>query len=259
MGKRYFELSGTVYLVPNTIGGDAVQTISPIAFSTARHLDYWVVENAKSARKFLKSIKVEKPLQEIRVELLDKNASAETVTELLAYVEAGQNVGVLSEAGCPGVADPGAAFVRLAHQRGLPVVPLVGPSSILLALMASGLNGQKFMFHGYLPVEQTLLNTKLREIEIESRKCNRTEIFIETPYRNERIAKHLIGALADNTLLCIASSLTTSAQLVRTLPVSAWRKASHVTSNGEPTVFLMLAQGSGRLTGRMRAPPGSNL
>lgn len=243
--------------MPNTIGGQASETISPFALSTARSLEYWVVENAKSARHFLKSISPILPLQSIRMELLDKDTPTHLVGNLLDIVEKGQDVGVLSEAGCPGVADPGAEFVRLAHQRSLTVVPLVGPSSILLALMASGLNGQKFTFHGYLPVDINSLRSKIQDIEWASRRNNSTEIFIETPYRNERLALHLIENLASNTLLCIATSLTAPDQMIRTMAVSAWRKIESPVTNGAPTVFLILANGLTEINEQKPAPPKS--
>lgn len=182
----------------------------------------------------------------------------ESIIELLRPVEAGEDVGVLSEAGCPGIADPGAALVKVAHQRGLTVVPLIGPSSILLALMASGMNGQHFIFHGYLPVDTELLIRKIREIESASGKNNRTEIFIETPYRNERLMRHLVATLSSDTLLCVASNLTAMDQKVRTMTVSQWQKVGNAAPNGTPTVYLVFSQGTALTTGTKPAPPRNN-
>lgn len=251
-------MSGTVFLVPNTIGGNAEDTISPAALAISRHLHYWVAEDAKSARRFLRSIHPDLPLQSIRISTLDKDSTTESVGELLRPVEAGEDVGVLSEAGCPGIADPGAALVKVAHQRELKVVPLIGPSSILLALMASGMNGQHFIFHGYLPVDTEPLVRKIREIESASGRNNRTEIFIETPYRNERLMKHLVATLASDTLLCVASNLTVMDQRVRTMTVSQWKKTGIAVPNGTPTVYLVSAGGNAMTTGKKPAPLRNN-
>ena len=247
--------SGTVYLVPNTLGGDPDDTISRGALTTARELNYWVVEDAKVARRFLKSIAPGKSLPSIRILTLNRDSPPEFLDQLLDPVAAGEDVGVLSDAGCPGIADPGADLVRAAHLRGLRIVPLVGPSSILLALMASGMNGQHFMFHGYLPVDADLLKQKIREVEGASRRNNRTEIFIETPYRNERILKHLIATLSGDTQLCIASNLTTPDQRVRTMTVSAWSKIENPVVNDSPCVYLVFAPGSLPIIGKKHAPP----
>ena len=179
------EAAGSLYLLPNTLGDTPAEAVIPAAaLHRARSLDYFVAEDPKSARAFLKRIGYPRPLQDVRIERLDHNTPAAEVAPLLEPVLAGRDAGLLSEAGLPAIADPGAALVRLAHAKGVRVVPMSGPSSILLALSASGLEGQRFAFHGYLPVKPPELAAALKELERQSRRLDQTQIFIETPYRN---------------------------------------------------------------------------
>src|SRR6266853_315255 len=203
---------GSLYLLPNTLGDVAPEAVIPAAaLDRARSLDYIIAEDPKAARAFLE------PLL------------------------AGSDAGLLSEAGLPAVADPGASLVRLAHEKGVRVVPLSGPSSILLALSASGLDGQRFAFHGYLPIAETELVSTLKECERQSRRLKQTQIFIETPYRNDRTLATMLRALAPATLVCVAADLSLESEAVKTRPVVAWREETPQLE-GRPTVFLLLAE-----------------
>jgi len=236
------ERRGSLYLLPNTLGDVAPEAVIPAgALDRARSLDYVIAEDPKTARAFLKRIAPTRPLQSIRVERLDHNTPARDFALLLETVLAGRDAGLLSEAGLPAVADPGAGLVRLAHERGVRVVPLSGPSSIVLALSASGLEGQRFAFHGYLPVAPAELASALKDLERQSRRLRQTQIFIETPYRNDRTLAAMLRALAPATLVCVAADLTLESEAVRTRPVVAWRKEAPQLK-GRPTVFLLLSE-----------------
>ena len=214
---------GALYLIPVALGGDNPSSLlSPSTLDIARNLRTFVVENAKSARHFLKKIGHPLPLQEIHLHVLDEHTAERDVPTLLAPLLAGQDCGLMSEAGCPAVADPGATLVRLAHESGVRVVPLVGPSAILLALMASGMDGQRFTFHGYLPAESVQRARRLKELD--SRSTHETQIFIETPYRNAAMLNSLLENCRENTLLCIAADLTLPAESVATRSVGEWKK-----------------------------------
>jgi 16S rRNA (cytidine1402-2'-O)-methyltransferase len=235
------ERPGTLYLVPNTLGAVAPESVIPgPVLERVRALRHFIAENEKSARALLKSIGVGARLRELSIERLDHNTAPARVPELLAPLLAGHDAGLVSEAGLPSVADPGAALVRLAHGRGVRVVPLSGPSSIVIALAASGLNGQRFAFHGYLPVDAAELTAALKDMERDSRRRDQTQIFIETPYRNERTLAAALGALAPATLLCVAAELTLPGEDIRTRTVAQWR-ADPPALKDRPTVFLVLA------------------
>jgi 16S rRNA (cytidine1402-2'-O)-methyltransferase len=233
---------GDLYLVPNTLGESSPDAVIPAAvLDRTRSLDYFIAEDPKTARAYLKRIGPIRPLQSVQIERLDQNTPEENVAALLDPVLQGRDAGLLSEAGLPAVADPGANLVRLAHLRGVRVVPLSGPSSLVLALAASGLDGQRFAFHGYLPVAEAGLVPALEELERQSRRLKRTQLFIETPYRNDRTLATALRVLDPGTLLCLAADLTTSAEFVMTKPVAAWRKDTPQLK-GRPTVFLFLAR-----------------
>ena len=235
------DAKGSLYLLPNTLGETAADAVIPAAvMERARSLDYLIAEDPKAARAFLKRIGSTRVMQGIRVERLDHNTRASDVALLLEPVLAGRDAGLLSEAGLPAVADPGANLVRLAHERGVRVVPLSGPSSILLALCASGLEGQRFTFHGYLPVPEAELVSALKQLERHSRRLAQTQIFIETPYRNERTLGVVLRTLGSDTLVCVATDLTLASESVRTHTVAEWRKQPPQLK-GRPTVFLFLA------------------
>src|SRR5882762_4196873 len=231
-----------LYLLPNVLGDTAPDAVIPAAvLNRARSLEYLIAEDPKAARAFLKRIGATLPLQGIRVERLDHNTPARDFALLLETVLAGRDAGLLSEAGLPAVADPGAGLVRLAHERGVRVVPLSGPSSVVLAPAAYGLDGQRFAFHGYLPIAETELVSALKECERRSRKLKQTQIFMETPYRNDRTLAAMLRALAPATLVCVAADLTLESETVKTRPVAAWRRDAPQLK-GRPTVFLLLAE-----------------
>jgi 16S rRNA (cytidine1402-2'-O)-methyltransferase len=248
-------MSGTLYLIPNTLGATeavpgALGHIIPgqVQALTAR-LDYFVAENAKTARAFLKLIAIDhplaKPLQEIEIAELNVNTPAQALAGLLAPLLAGRDAGLVSEAGVPAVADPGADLVRLAHQQGVTVRPLVGPSSLLLAVMASGLNGQSFAFNGYLPTDAAQRSKRIKELEQRSRGEKQTQLLIETPYRNGAMLEALVAACAPGTLICVATDLSLASESVRTLSGKEW-KAQLAAGKApdfhkKPTVFLLLA------------------
>jgi 16S rRNA (cytidine1402-2'-O)-methyltransferase len=240
-------MTGTLFLIPNTLGaGAALDAVLPaqVQALTAR-LDYFVTENAKSARAFLKLIDavqpLARPLQQIEMAELNVNTPAAALAGLLAPLLAGRDAGLLSEAGVPAVADPGADLVRLAHQHGVPVRPLVGPSSILLAVMASGLSGQSFAFNGYLPTDAGQRAQRIKELEGRSRKERQTQLFIETPYRNGALLEALVATCAPQTLICVATDLSLPSESVRTHSAARWQAGPAPDFHKKPTVFLMLA------------------
>ena len=226
---------GTLYLIPVGLGGDDVASLVPPAtIETARTLRTFVVENARSARGFLKAIAHPGPLQELKLLTLDEHTRE--VAPLLAPLLAGESCGLMSEAGCPAVADPGAVLVHQAHAAGIHVVPLVGGSSILLALMASGMNGQRFAFHGYLPVERAKRAHAIKALEVRSGA--ETQIFIETPYRNGALFSALLEHCRGDTLLCIAADLTSPAGFVSARPIREWKTKPPMLDR-RPAVFLL--------------------
>ena len=235
-------MAGTLYLIPVPLGPMAPQEVlHPSILQTIRPLSYFIVEQAKTARAFLKAAGTDRQLQELQLAELNEHTKTSELDQLLAPLRAGQDAGLLSEAGCPAVADPGANLVALAQREGIRVVPLIGPSSLLLALMASGLNGQRFAFLGYLPAKDGERSKALRELESESRKRQQTQIFIETPYRNRQMFDGILAACQPGTRLCIATDLTLPSESVRTLTVQQWKKQTPPEIERRPTVFLLLA------------------
>lgn len=232
--------AGTLYLIPAPLGeeGGISAVIPEQVRQIAASLDTFVVEHPKTARQVLKRLGTQIPLQQIQLATLNKDTPPAQLEQLLQPLLAGKNVGLMSEAGCPAVADPGALLVRLAHDKSIPVVPLVGPSSILLALMASGLNGQRFAFHGYLPIDKTERRKKLVELEQESRRLDQTQIFIETPYRNRQMAEDILAACGKNADLCIAADLTQPTEFVKTRKVREWGK-NLPDLDKRPAIFLI--------------------
>jgi 16S rRNA (cytidine1402-2'-O)-methyltransferase len=230
-----------LYAIPAPLGGTAADALPASALETVRGIRDFVAENPKTARAFLASLRMPWPIAELSMTRLDEHTPADAVPVLLAPLRAGRPLGLLAEAGCPAIADPGAALVEVAHREGFRVVPLIGPSSITLALMASGLEGQRFAFCGYLPREAKERARRIREIEQRSRRESETQIFIETPYRNDVLAAALLEACAPSTRLCLASDLTLPTERIVTRTVSEWREA--VPKLGKkPTVFLLLAR-----------------
>jgi len=249
-------MPGTLYLIPNTLGqtdADGTRPLDAIIPSevqalTAR-IDYFIAENAKTTRAFLKLIAqhhpLAKPLQEIEIAELNVNTNANALPALLQPLLAGRHAGLISEAGVPAVADPGANLVHLAHAQGVCVKPLVGPSSLLLAVMASGLSGQSFAFNGYLPVDAPLRAKRIKELEERSRRDKQTQLFIETPYRNAALLDAMATSCHPATLICVATDLTLASEKIRTQTAAKWKSDLQAGKmpdfNKRPTVFLFLA------------------
>lgn len=214
----------SLYLIPVPLGPVSPDAcLPPDTLAVARRLEYFVVERAKTARAHLKAMGHPQPIQALQIDELNEHTPASAIPALLAPLKAGHDVGLLSEAGCPAVADPGAALVLAAHRENIPVVPLIGPSSILLALMASGLGGQRFAFHGYLPAKEPERGHKIRELEHAARRDRATQLFIETPYRSATLLDALAATLAPDTLISIGADLSLPGQLTRTRNAKAWR------------------------------------
>lgn len=249
-------MSGTLYLIPNLLSAPEsfsaellASTVPAGVQSVASRLDYFIAENAKTTRSFLKVVHelapLRLPLQQIDIAELSVRTDASVLPALLRPIEEGKDAGLISEAGVPAIADPGAELVRLAHRRGIPVKPLVGPSSILLAAMASGLNGQSFAFNGYLPIDAQQRTLRIKALEQRSRQEKQTQLFIETPYRNGALLEALTTACQPNTLLTIATDLSLPAEMIRTQRVEQWRTEMAASKlpdfHKKPTVFGFLA------------------
>jgi 16S rRNA (cytidine1402-2'-O)-methyltransferase len=235
-------MAGTLYLVPNLLGLAAPDAVLPRrTIDIARRLDRWVVETPKAARAFLKSLDMQGRIADLDITSLADGRAGHDPDPALTALAAGHDVGLLSDAGCPGVADPGAALVAAAHARGVRIVPLVGPSAILLALMASGMNGQRFCFHGYLPVKPEPRANALRAIEQQSRASERTEICIETPYRNAALLRAMSQTLSPPTRVCIAADLTRSTESIACRKAAQWRNEDAQRYDRRPAIFLLQA------------------
>jgi 16S rRNA (cytidine1402-2'-O)-methyltransferase len=226
-----------LYAIPSPLGGTPQASLPASTLERIRELKDFVVEDAKSARAFLSAAGCK--VRELNLAELSEHTAAADVPALLQPLREGRRLGLVSEAGCPAIADPGAALVEAAHAEGFRVVPLVGPSSIILALMASGLEGQRFAFCGYLPRDGAERQRRIKELEARSRRENETEIFIETPYRNDALLAALVEACAPNTRLCVAADLTLESESVNTRPIAGWRRAPAIGKR--PAVFVLLA------------------
>ena len=231
--------AGTLYILPNTLGGESISDIIPNdVVEKAISLRHFVVENIKSARRVLRKMDREFPIDESMFVEMNKRSTEQDTMKSLQWLIAGNNVGVISDAGCACVADPGAEIVSLAHSQKIAVIPFVGPSSILLALMGSGFSGQNFSFHGYLPKERKERIRTLKTYEFDSRRKGYSQIFMDTPYRNMNVLEDLLNELADHTQLCIASNITLHNQRIRTMSVEDWRENAYDLSKS-PCVFLI--------------------
>lgn len=227
-------MRGTLYLVPNLLGVVAPSDVLPArTIAMARTLTHWIVETAKPARAFLKSLGHERAISDLTIQTFDDHTA-------VAWLNGGHDVGVLSDAGCPGIADPGAVVVAAAHREGIRVVPLVGPSSILLALMASGMNGQQFAFHGYLPVPSDERAQALRRLEDDSRATRRAHIFIETPYRNAAMIASLGQALRAETSVLVAADLTLPTETIERRTASAWKREDPARFAKRPAIYILI-------------------
>lgn len=230
---------GKLYLIPTPLGEDAIHTIPSYVVEILHRLDYFIAERAKTARHFIKATQPIKAFADLHFEELNKRTEEQEMKTFLDPAEAGHDIGLLSEAGCPGVADPGAQIVAMAYRKGIEVVPLVGPSSILLALMASGLNGQSFAFQGYLSPKKEELGKALKRLEQLSSKQRQTQIFIETPYRNKALVEQAFKSLSPNTRFGIAVDLTLPTEYVKTRQVKDWKKESLPDLHKRPAIFLL--------------------
>jgi len=231
---------GRLFLIPVPLGESGIRAVLPEPVcDCARRLKYFVAENAKSARAFLKGLPSDTPLQQLDIKELNEHTPQNALHALLTPLLQGCDVGLVSEAGCPAVADPGASLVALAHEEGIQVLPMIGPSSILLALMGSGLSGQNFAFHGYLPAKEANRDKKIREMEKDSRVNIRTQIFIETPYRNKQMFETLLAACASQTKICVATDLTLDSESILTFTRAEWSGRARPDIDRRPTVFLL--------------------
>jgi len=232
---------GKLYLIPNVIADDTQNVvITAQVRNELPHIVHFLAEDIRTARRYLSSLRIYESIEPLHFGVLNKDTKPQELEQLFEPVAKGHDMGVISESGCPGVADPGALAVRYAHDRGIRVVPLVGPSSLLLALMASGLNGQRFAFQGYLPIDAREAAQAVKEFERESRQKNQTQLFIETPYRNNAVFEVLTKNLNPETLLCVAVEVTGKEESILTQPVSRWRKTSPAWPKA-PAIFLFLA------------------
>lgn len=230
---------GKLYLIPTTLGECDPNDVLPQSVKRVLNfIEDYIVENEKTARKFIKSVAPEKIQASLRLYPLNKHTEISEYSKMIQPCLEGNNVGLMSEAGCPGVADPGAVIVKLAHEKGIQVVPLVGPSSILLAMMGSGMNGQSFAFNGYLPIDKLDKKSALKNYEKLSFDKNQSQLFIETPYRNNKLLDDLLQTLQPNTHLCIATDLTLSTEYIKTLKVMDWKKTK-VDLHNRPTIFII--------------------
>ncbi len=232
---------GSLILIPNVIAEhSAERVISTHLRSVTSGLRYFLAEDVRTARRYLSSLKIFHSIEELHFSVLDKDTGGNELPELFKPVFSGHDMGVISESGCPGIADPGALAVKFAHDHGVRVIPMVGPSSILLALMASGLNGQKFAFHGYLPIDSAEAGKVIKALEKESEGKGQTQIFIETPYRNNAIFNHLTKYLSKGTALCVALDVTGDSERIATKSVHHWRTQT-IELSKKPAIFLFLA------------------
>ena len=231
---------GKIYLIPTTLG----ETENPFDVlpqkikRSIELLDYYIVENEKTARKFIKSICPEKVQASLHLSSLNKHTQDSEYKQMINDCVEGKNIGLMSEAGCPGVADPGAVIVKLAHEKGIQVVPLVGPSSILLAIMASGMNGQSFAFNGYIPIDAAEKKAELKNLEKLSINKNQSQIFIETPYRNNKMLEDILCSLHPETYLCVATDITLPTEYIKTMRVVNWKKTK-IDLHNRPTIFII--------------------
>ncbi|MEP6612650.1 MAG: SAM-dependent methyltransferase [Mucilaginibacter sp.] len=230
---------GTLYLIPVPLADDAAaKSFTPFLVDTINSIKEYIVENEKTARRFLKEAGLKTPQSELQIHDYGKHNRADGTAEFFKGLQAGNDVGLMSEAGCPGVADPGAELVEKAHRMGIKVVPLVGPSSILMALMASGFSGQSFTFHGYLPIDKAARSKKIKELEMLSEKNDQTQLFIETPFRNNPMLEEILKTAHPKTRLCIACDITAATEFIQTKTIADWQKKVPELHK-RPAIFLI--------------------
>jgi len=230
---------GVLYLIPVPLAENAsAKSFTPYLVDTINAIDTYIVENEKTARKFLKEAGIKKPQSELSIHDYGKHKRNDSMVPYFKELMTGKDVGLMSEAGAPGIADPGADVVAEAHKRGIKVVPLVGPSSILLALMASGFNGQSFTFHGYLPIDKVERVKRIKELEQLAGKNKQTQMFIETPFRNNHLFEDIIKNTAAQTLLCVACNVTGEEEMIKSMSIGQWRQ-ERIDLHKKPTIFLL--------------------
>ncbi len=230
---------GKLYLIPTRLGDNPPLEVLPISIKKIIEMvDDYVVENEKTARRFIKKIDSRKSQNTLNFKILNKYTQREEIEDFIDACKSGKPMGLLSEAGCPGIADPGADIVRLAHENNIQVVPMVGPSSILLAMMASGMNGQSFTFNGYIPIDKAERKANLKRLERQSFEHNQSQIFIETPYRNNKILEDICACLNGNTRVCVACDLTLPTEYIKTQRVSEWKR-TNVDLHKRPCIFII--------------------
>lgn len=240
MSNRSSSHRGTLYLIPNTLGKTPENnTIPDFVLNIIRQLDVLIVENIQTATRYLQWVGDTIPDYEIDFLLLNKNTPTQEIASFLNPLKEGRDAGLLSEAGCPVVADPGSELIKMAHAQDITVSPLVGPSSILLALMGSGFNGQSFAFHGYLPIDQNKRRSAIQKLEQQARQSDQTQIFMEAPHRNDEVVKDVIASCKGNTRFCTATNLTLPDERLISKPVSEWKQDSGPSIHKEPTIFLL--------------------
>jgi 16S rRNA (cytidine1402-2'-O)-methyltransferase len=235
----YQQMKGKLYLIPTPLAENTIEAmLTPVMRQILMELDYFLVENIRTARRFVSSLKLGISIESLGFHVLDKNSTQKEVELLCAPLQAGKSIGIMSEAGCPGIADPGNLAVKYAHNHEIEVIPLAGPSSIFMALMASGFNGQSFAFHGYLPIDKTKRQQKIRELEQEVYQKEQTQIFMETPYRNEQLFQDILQCCRPFTRLCVGRDVSGGQQMISTKSIKDWKK-SKLELHKIPTVFLL--------------------
>ncbi len=233
------EKKGILYLIPSLLGDSPVENSLPsYNIEVIRSIDEYIVEDIRSARRFLIKAKIDKPIDSLTFHLYNEHSKNTDINSVVAGLMNGKNIGLVSEAGCPSIADPGAEIIQFAHRNNIRVIPLVGPSSILMALISSGLNGQNFAFNGYLPKKEPDRIKALRQLETLVWQKNQTQLFIETPYRNDSLLKDILNACKGETLLCIAADITLPTEMIKTQTIQQWKSSKH-SFNDHPAVFLL--------------------
>ena len=231
-------MKGKIYIIPATLGESGIDTVPQATTEAARNIRYFIVENIRTARRYLSKIKMPVKIDDLMFFELNEHTKHSEIEQLLSPALEGNDIGIISEAGVPCVADPGAAIIDFAHRKNIQVVPLVGPSSILLALMAAGMNGQNFAFAGYLPVKELEKCKRIQMLEKRSKQESQTQIFIETPYRNIQLFKSFLQICNPDTKLCIAANITLANEFIKTLSIGEWKK-TEPDINKKPCIFVM--------------------
>ncbi|WP_103865862.1 SAM-dependent methyltransferase [Aquimarina sp. I32.4] len=240
MEAKPLDPKGRLYLIPTRLGDDVPLEVLPISIKKVlEQVNHYIAENEKPARRFIKKVSPSKSQRALIINTVNKYTDISEIPEYLTPCLNGESIGLLSDAGCPGIADPGAEVVRIAHEKGIKVTPLVGPSSILLAMMSSGMNGQNFTFNGYLPIDKNERKSTIKHLERTSLEKDQSQIFIETPYRNDKMFLDLTTILHDNTRLCIACDITLTTEFIVTKTIKEWKKEETVNLHKRPTIYII--------------------